>query len=97
MHGIDESPLYSKDVVGDAGPKLVEYLKDVGFQLLNRRVGKGKKWTKALCRRRALGYGGDAQMVVLSYNTPTGTVTALWEHGEYQGLPWKPLFPRRNR
>lgn len=45
--------------------------------------------------QRALGYGNGGLLVVSAYNTPTATLTALWAAGTHDGVPWRPLFPRR--
>jgi deoxynucleoside triphosphate triphosphohydrolase SAMHD1 len=36
-------------------------------------------------------------LLVTPFNTPTQTLTVLWMEGEVDGLPWKPLFPRRKK
>jgi HD superfamily phosphohydrolase len=81
-----------------ASPELVEFLREVGTDLLCSTKGQENKakWTPARCRDFALGYGDLQQLVSLVYNTPTGTVTALWKGGRYGGSPWLPLLPRRN-
>lgn len=77
--------------------RLREVLADVGQALLASTKAKNDptKWTQARCREFALGYGGLEQLIVLMYNTPTATITALWKSGDYQGANWLPLFPRR--
>jgi HD superfamily phosphohydrolase len=78
---------------------LVDFLRSVGYSVLKSTKGSesGTRWTDWLCRYRALGYGDDAQLVVLGYNTPTGTVTALWKAGTFRRTDWHPLLPRRER
>jgi hypothetical protein len=78
---------------------LVDFLRRVGYGVLKTTKGSEPetRWTDWLCRYRALGYGDDAQLVVLAYNTPTGTVTALWKAGTFRKTDWYPLFPRRER
>jgi hypothetical protein len=45
-------------------------------------------------KRFAVGYGDDQRLVVFRYNVPKTTVTLLWEkRGQYNGVPWRPLFP----
>lgn len=78
------------------GSELHTFLEEVGKELLRstKQVRDPSKWTDERCERCALGYSGDQRLVVFSYNTPTGTLTALWSNGEYRGAPWRPLFPR---
>lgn len=47
--------------------------------------------------QRFYGYGNDGYLLVTSYNTPTLTLTALWQAGEYNGREWTPLLPRRKK
>ena len=77
---------------------LVDFLREVGRDVLQSTKGEENagKWTEERCTEYALGYGDDQQIVVLFYNTPTGTITALWKSGRFRGAPWLPLFPRRN-
>ncbi len=74
------------------------FLQEVGEDLLLSTKGSENpvKWTRERCHKFALGYGGLEQLVALLYNTPTGTVTALWKGGRFGGSPWLPLLPRRN-
>jgi HD superfamily phosphohydrolase len=78
-------------------PSLTTFLGDVGRDLLRSTKGQENpsKWTDSRCKAFALGYGDCQQLVVLVYNTPTGTVTSLWKSGRFGGAPWLPLFPRR--
>jgi HD superfamily phosphohydrolase len=52
-----------------------------------------RAWTTKKLEERLLGYGGEAHLVVFSYNVPTVTLTALWA----EGPTWRPLFPRRSK
>jgi deoxynucleoside triphosphate triphosphohydrolase SAMHD1 len=45
----------------------------------------------------ALGYGNRGLLVTFPYNTPSQTLTCLWLSGEYAGLPWQALLPRRKK
>jgi deoxynucleoside triphosphate triphosphohydrolase SAMHD1 len=94
--------------VDDSGPALdsvssqVElrgFLKDVGKAILLSTKGQRKysPWSEEKCERSALGYNNDERLVVIEYNTPTGTITPLWGHGTYRNAPWLPLLPRRQR
>jgi hypothetical protein len=44
---------------------------------------------------RALGYGNESFLALFGYNTPAQTLTCIWKEGEFEGVPWMPLFPRR--
>jgi hypothetical protein len=63
---------------------------EIGHQLFAK-----KNWTEEAKKGRALGYGNSQKLIVFWYNTPTCTLPILWAHGEYEGRPWMPLFPRR--
>jgi HD superfamily phosphohydrolase len=91
---LDEVLVNEKDVVSE----LRAFLADVGSQLLKSTKGvtSPEKWTEDRCKGFALGYGGFEQLLVMSYNTPTATITALWKGGQVGEVPWLPLFPRRN-
>jgi HD superfamily phosphohydrolase len=66
--------------------------REVGRQLLeDDRSDHDEAWIE----QRALGYGNEAFLVVLSHNTPTQALTCLWKEGEVDGVPWVPLVPRR--
>jgi hypothetical protein len=80
-----------------ARQRLIAFLKIVGTSVLQttKRAENPRKWTRHRCQRCALGYG-DSQLLVSSFfNTPTGTVTALWRSdGLLRGDPWESLLPR---
>ncbi len=84
----------------DQGPSqaLTCFLKDVGRDTLSSTKGTDSpdRWPAERCEQYALGYGDLQQLVILFYNTPTGTLTALWKAGRFRGAPWLPLFPRRD-
>jgi HD superfamily phosphohydrolase len=86
-----------EDPLAEEGEELTAFLADVGERLLlsTKHLEDPQKWTKDLCAERALGYSNAKRLVVLAYNTPTSTITALWKSGTYRGAPWMPLFPRR--
>lgn len=73
------------------------FLANVGESLLASTRGRQPTapWTSAQCRENALGYGNSERLVVTEYNTPAGTLTALWKRGAYRRAEWLPLFPRR--
>lgn len=89
-----EKPL---DAAGAASDELRAYLREVGYELLWSTKGSRSEepWAKQRCEESSLGYGNDERLVVLEYNTPTGTVTSLWKDGVFDGAQWLPLFPRR--
>jgi hypothetical protein len=78
-------------------PALRDFLANVGEALLKstKQVSNSEKWTDAVCRTRALGYTSSGLLLVFAHNVPTGTVTALWSKGIFNGAPWLPLFERR--
>jgi hypothetical protein len=81
------------------GDELREFLREVGKSLLLSTKGEREHhpWTSKKCEESALGYNNDERLVVVEYNTPTGTITPIWSGGSYRNAPWLPLFPRRQR
>ena len=77
--------------------ELCDFLSEVGYDVLMSTKGREgpEKWTAERCTEFALGYGDSQQLVVVFYNTPTGTVTPLWKSGTFRGAPWLALVPRR--
>jgi HD superfamily phosphohydrolase len=77
---------------------LIDFLRDVGGDILasTKGVDKPEAWPAARCLDCALGYGDSQQLVIMVYNSPTGTVTPIWKAGRFRGAPWMPLFPRRD-
>lgn len=55
--------------------------------------GHSQEWAEG----RAFGYGNTGSLVVTSYNAPTLTLTALWQSGIVDGVPWRALLPRRKK
>jgi len=71
---------------------LKEFCGRVGRSLLvNPAIGHDEAWAAD----RALGYGNDAFLVLFGYNTPTQTLTCIWQDGIFENVPWMALFPRR--
>jgi HD superfamily phosphohydrolase len=73
---------------GEQGEAFVERSREIGLSLLaddDRRVG------------RALGYGNLGLLVLFPHNAPAQSLTALWAGGEWNGVPWEPLVPRRKK
>jgi hypothetical protein len=69
---------------------------EIGRQLI-RCKPRPEPLAPDVVEERALGYGNRGLLLVTSYNTPSHTLTALWEEGVVDGQPWKPLFPRRKK
>jgi len=95
-------------VIDESGPALNgisnsealrAFLREVGKSVLMTTKGqRGRKpWSEEKCERSALGYNNDERLVVIEYNTPTGTITPLWSSGTFRNADWTPLFPRRQR
>lgn len=68
-----------------------EMAKVIGYQLFQDK----HDWTNTKKRNRALGYGNSQKLIVFSHNTPPSTLPILWKEGNFNGIPWIPLFPRR--
>lgn len=73
----------------EAARSMVE---EIGYQLLSH-----KDWPDERKKQNALGYGGNEGLTVFFYNTPTSTLPIFWARGEVNGMPWCPLFPRREK
>jgi len=74
--------------------QLKEYCDRVGRELLlDPEHGHDEEWTA----KRTLGYGNSAFLVLFGYNTPTQTLTCIWQDGTFDGVPWMALFPRRRK
>ena len=50
-----------------------------------------------VCNLHCFGYGSYGGVTVTNANVPASTVTALWQPGLREGMPWIPLFIRRGR
>lgn len=85
------------DAIGAEADELRKALTEIGYQVLRSTKGARAEnpWTEERLRDSALGYNNDERLVVMEYNTPTGTITALWKGGVFDGAQWLPLFPRR--
>lgn len=83
--------------VKDTADELRNFLQGVGYELLasTKGIDNPTKWNEQRCRDYSLGYGGLELLLIMTYNTPTATITPLWKGGTYCGVPWLPLFPRR--
>lgn len=74
------------------------FLTEVGTELLKRvRYGNAVVTPEhmAALRSDALGYGGEASVIMTLFNAPSHAITALWCPGVFAGQPWLPLFLRR--
>jgi deoxynucleoside triphosphate triphosphohydrolase SAMHD1 len=73
----------------------VEKCREIGRSLLSRcnDPKHGEQWAKD----RTLGYGNRGLLIAFPYNTPAQTLTCIWKSGEYNGLPWQALLPRRKK
>lgn len=77
-----------------ADSDLEQFCRRVGYELLlDPRQEHDEEWAST----RALGYGNRAFLVLFGYNTPSQTLTCVWQDGEFEGLPWTSLFPRRKK
>ena len=78
-----------------------DFLAEVGLGLINSVKMKGgkykKNWSLERAEQAALGYNDAQQMVFLKSSVPTYTITAFWLEGEYNGMPWIPLFKRTDK
>jgi hypothetical protein len=94
----DTGPALDAEAISDS-MALREFLKEVGTSILLSTKGEKERspWSRERCEGSALGYNNDERLVVIEYNTPTGTVTPLWSPGDFRNAPWLPLFPRRER
>ncbi len=72
-------------------PEFLAKAEEVGRALLSE--GREPEWVD----QRVLGYGNDGYLVVFSHNTPAAALTCLWAEGEFDGVQWVPLFPRRKK
>jgi deoxynucleoside triphosphate triphosphohydrolase SAMHD1 len=79
---------------GEDRAELEIFCREVGKALLlEPENGHDEEWVA----KRALGYGNNAFLVLFGYNTPSQALTCLWQEGEYDNVPWMPLFPRRSK
>lgn len=62
-----------------------------------KKDGKNSKsdWTTDSLYRAGLGYNDAQQVIIYAYNTPTYTLTALWNDADTEQFQWKPLFLRK--
>ena len=89
--GIPQADLPTvQSALGEAAPAFLERARAVGGQLLASTAGDKRD-------ERTLGYGNHALLIAFPYNTPTATLTAVWERGEVDGWTWFPLLPRRKK
>jgi deoxynucleoside triphosphate triphosphohydrolase SAMHD1 len=93
VHRLDESLPFAFDGgLGESTDTFKAFCQAVGEELL---TSGGMAPDKAA--ERGLGYGARGLLLVSALNTPAQTLTLLWESGSYQGVEWRPLFPRRRK
>lgn len=68
----------------------VERCRDIGAQLLADQDPEKRE-------KRTLGYGNHGLLLAFPYNTPSHTLTCLWQGGVVDDRPWTPLIPRRRK
>jgi len=83
-------------ISADAAGAFLIRCAEIGCQLVGSEQRDVPLKTNVV-EERALGYGNRGMLLVTPFNTPTQTLTALWKDGVVDGLPWKPLFPRRKK
>ncbi len=76
-------------------PQVRLHAQKLAFEIGKELFGDQRAWGEAKKERFALGYGRGQKLIVFSYNTPNCSLPILWKDGEYEGRPWKALFPRR--
>lgn len=88
--------LFDEKVIkdSDAREAFIEECRKIGQSLIDDYSPDRPEEVR---KQRILGYGNRAFLTIFPYNTPTHTLTCLWAPGEYNGLPWTPLFPRRKK
>lgn len=78
----------------DGRDELKEFCRRVGHELLlHHDRGHDDEWVA----ERALGFGNEAFLVLFGYNTPSQTLTCIWQDGTFENVPWMALFPRRRK
>lgn len=92
----DEIPLAFKNCKLHSDQRAVDR-----FHAKCAEVGKALLVSNAVdpakAEERSLGYGNRAMLLATPYNVPTQTLTCLWLAGEYDGVRWEPLLPRRKK
>jgi hypothetical protein len=82
--------LRSGELTDDARSKFVSRCSEIGEQLLSETELPARN-------ERQLGYGNLGLLLTFPYNTPSQTMTCLWERGTVDGREWTPLLPRRRK
>jgi len=94
LHSDPTAPRAFVGQMSDKRSALMDRCRDVGRQLLgDENSNHDAIWRE----KRAIGYGNEAYLVVFPYNTPTQTLTCLWQSGVVDGVEWTALFPRRKK
>ena len=85
--------------------ELIEKIfQSIGYELLksSKKINEKDEWKDGWNNKRAeefsLGYANAQQCIVMSWNTPTYTLTPIWCKGTVKdGRDWFPLFPRQSK
>ena len=92
--GRDEASLPTVFTAGDvteaARRAFVSRCEEIGDALLEGQAAEKRA-------ERRLGYGNKGLLITFPYNTPSQSLTGLWERGVVDGRPWTPLLPRRRK
>lgn len=70
-----------------------EFCREKARELLPNLWGKPR--TQEWVEGKLLGYGNTGLLLSSTFNTQTATLTCLWAQAE--GVPWRPLLPRRTK
>lgn len=90
-----------KDKPRSLSAEMEKFLRDVGSSVLAWcRYGKTDlssldKDELRNCASDSLGYSSARALMCTPLNVPTGTITAFWAPGYFNGEPWMPLLIRR--
>lgn len=97
-YGIFEVPGQFKGMTYYEIGELFRLLELTGEAILRHQQ---PNWSDEKILERVLGYGNMAHGIVTDYNTPTITITSIWNGGEIsvngKTLEWFPLFPRTKK
>jgi HD superfamily phosphohydrolase len=94
LHTNPIAPRAFSGQMSDNRSALRDRCREIGYQLLKDGTNRHNNAWREL---RALGYGNEAFLVIFPYNTPSQTLTCLWQSGIVDGVEWTALFPRRKK
>jgi hypothetical protein len=95
--GVKQMPsLFDQELGADESlrQRFCERCKEIARDLF---TSLGKTWEETKIESRLLGYGNRGLLITFPNNTPTQTLTCIWQPGKYYGLDWMPLLPRRSK